>query len=105
VSQIPPALLAEPWTQPDNSSQKYFAAPPAAIWAAAAANQNDRATIEALIGRLTRPDDPEWLRGDVIGALTALTGRKFAYDQIAWQAWWTQAAPHWPPQPTGNPLP
>jgi hypothetical protein len=105
AGRVPPALIAEPWTQPENSSQKYFAAPPAAIWAAAAANQNDRATLEALIGRLNRPDDPLWLRGDAIGALTTLTGRTFAYDQAAWQAWWTQAAPHWPRQPTDNPNP
>jgi hypothetical protein len=93
LGRVPPALIAEPWTQPDNASQKYFAAPPAAIWAAAATNQNDRATIEALIGRLNRPDDPLWLRGDAIGALMALTGQKFAYDQAAWQVWWTQTAP------------
>jgi hypothetical protein len=97
LGRMPPALIAEPWTQPDNSSQKYFAASPGAIWAAAAAHQNDRATIAALIGRLDRPGDPQWLRGDAIGALAALTGQKFAYDQAAWQAWWTQTASQWPP--------
>ena len=94
--RVPPELIREPWHAESNRSQKYFAAPPMAVWAAAAIGQRDRATITALIERLGRPDEPPWLRGDVIGALAALTDRRFAYDLAAWRAWWHAAAPSWP---------
>lgn len=89
--QVPPALIAEPWVLPPNSAEKYFATPPAAMWAAALIGQNDRATIAALIERLDRDGDPAWLRGDAVGALTALTGARFGYDVTAWRAWWDGA--------------
>jgi hypothetical protein len=94
--RVPPELIREPWRAKSNRSQKYFATPPMAVWAAAAIGQRDRATIAALIERLGRPDEPPWLRGDVIGALAALTDRRFAYDLDAWRAWWRAAAPSWP---------
>ena len=94
--RVPLELILEPWRAEANGSQKYFEAPPMAIRAAAAVGQRDRATVAALIERLARPEDPPWLRGDVIGALTALTGRRFAYDIAAWRAWWEAAAPAWP---------
>jgi hypothetical protein len=94
--RVPLELILEPWRAEANGSQKYFAAPPMAAWAAAAVGQRDRATLAALIERLARPEDPRWLRGDVIGALAALTGQRFAYDIAAWRAWWHAAAPSWP---------
>lgn len=94
--RVPLELILEPWRAEANGSQKYFAAPPMAVWAAAAVGQRDRATVAALIERLARPEDPPWLRGDVIGALAALTGQRFAYDIAAWRAWWHAAAPSWP---------
>lgn len=84
---VPVDLIAAPWTAPGNGSEKYFEPAPAAIWAAAMAGQNDPDTIGALIDRLDRPGDPFWLRGDIVGALTALTGRRLGYDIAAWRAW------------------
>ncbi len=93
--RVPPALIAEPWTAPANQSEKFFELAPAAMWAAAAVGQRDRATIAALIERLDRADDPPWLVGDVVGALTALTGERFGYDVDAWRGWWATATADW----------
>lgn len=95
-SEVPLSLLAEPWTTPENRAEKYFDAPPAALWAVASSRQQDRATVEALIGRLERVGDPLWLRGDVVGALSAVSGQRFAYDIAAWRDWWGSAAGSWP---------
>ncbi len=94
--RVPPELIAAPWTAPDNPSEKYFETAPAALWAAAAIGQDDRTTIAALVERLGRAADPPWLTGDVVGALTALTGERHAYDLAAWRAWWATAEPSWP---------
>lgn len=91
--RVPQALLDEPWTAPQNPSEQYFEAPPAAMWTAALVGQDDPATIEALIGRLERKNDPLWLRGDALGALVALTGQRFGYGATAWRRWWQQAKP------------
>ncbi len=92
---VPTELIAEPWTAPQNNAEKYFNSPPAAMRAAAAIGQDDRATIDALIARLAREEDPLWLRGDAIGALTELTGQRFAFDFGAWRAWWSVARDDW----------
>ncbi len=94
--RVPLTLIEEPWTTRANPSEKYFEAAPAAMWTAAMTGQNDRATIEALIARLGRAGDPLWLTGDVIGALSALTRRRFGYDIAAWRAWWELARRDWP---------
>jgi hypothetical protein len=83
--------LAEP-----NAAEKYFATAPAAIRTAGEIGQDDTATLGALIARLDRHDDPLWLTGDVVGALTALTGQRFAYDRAAWRNWWDGARAGWP---------
>jgi len=86
--RVSPKLLSLPFASPANRAEKYFDLAPAAMWAATRIGQDDRRTIDALIGRLDRDDDPDWLQGDVIGALTALTGKRFGYDTAAWRAWW-----------------
>ena len=93
--RVPTRLLAEPWAEPANRSEKYFAAPPAAMWAAGLIGQDDRATLDALVGRLARPDEPLWLQGEAVGALSALTDRRFGYDPAAWRAWWAEARAGW----------
>ena len=93
---VPVDWLAEPWTTPANKAEKYYTTTPAAIWAAGEIGQDDRATIDVLIARLDREDDPLWLTGDVVGALTALTGERFAYDRAAWWDWWVKARIEWP---------
>ena len=65
------------------------------MWAAALAKQDDRATISALVKRLSREDEPMWLKGDAVGALTVLTDQRFAYDFKAWRKWWRAAKPVW----------
>lgn len=91
--RVPPALIDEPWRAAPNRAEKYFDAPPAAMWAARWLGQDDAATVEALLARLERADDPLWLRGDAVGTLSALTGQRFGYDVAAWRAWWRQASP------------
>lgn len=92
TGRVPVALIEEPWAAPVNRAEKYFEAPPAAMWAAASLGQNDAPTIAALIGRLGRASDPRWLQGDAIGALTALTGERLGYDAADWRRWWRAAA-------------
>jgi len=50
----------------------------------------DNESLAALVGRLNRPGDPDWLAGDIVGALTALTGQRFGHDYGAWRSWWVQ---------------
>lgn len=88
---VPVDWIAAPWTAPPNASEKYFFTPPIAIWAAGEAGQGDTATVGALVERLDFTDDPLWLRGDVVGALTAITGQRFGYDVPAWRRWWRAA--------------
>ena len=87
---VPPSLIGQTWSAPANSSQKYFDPPPAAMWAAALAGKPNRPIIAALLARLRAPGDSLWLKGDAVGALTALTGQRLAYDFAAWDAWWQQ---------------
>lgn len=93
--RVPPALLAEPWTEHPNRPEKYFEPAPAAAWAAAQLRQSDPETLGALVGRLGAADQPRWLDGDFVGALTALTGERFGYDVGAWREWWARRTrPH-----------
>ena len=93
--RVPQALISEPWRTPPNTPEKYFQSPPAAMWAAAMVKQDDRATIAALVQRLGRRDEPMWVKGDAVGALTVLTGQRFAYRFKAWRKWWRVAEPGW----------
>ncbi len=88
--RAPPELLAEPWTQPPNWPQKFMHPVEATAWAAATLGQADAETLDALIGRLGAAGDPDWLDGDLVGALSALTGERFGYDRAAWRGWWAQ---------------
>ncbi len=104
--RMPPELLAEPWTQPPNGPEKYLHPVTAAAWTAAQLGQADTETLGALIGRLGGAGDPDWLDGDLVGALTALTGARFGHDRDAWRAWWarrgmseSQAVPGTSPAP------
>jgi hypothetical protein len=91
--RVPPSLLAEPWTDRPNRAEKYLAPAPAAAWAAAELRQADDETLEALVTRLGAADSPRWLDGDLVGAHTVLTGRRFGYDLAAWRDWWTRRSP------------
>lgn len=86
--RVPARLIGAPWTVKRNGAEKYLAAPPGAAWAAARLGQRDRATIGALIARLGRTGDPDWLEGDIFGALTVLTGQRLGYNRTAWRQWW-----------------
>lgn len=86
--RVPLHYLREPWTSKPNRAEKYIQPLLAAIWAMRELNQKDDATLAALITRLDFKDDPKWVTGDVIGALTDLTGKRFGYDRDAWRRWW-----------------
>ena len=90
--RVPAELIAAPWTAPPNRAEKYIEPALAAMWAVARLGQDDQDTLAALVGRLDRPGDPDWLNGDVVGALTDLTGRRLAYDTAAWRRWWRSRA-------------
>jgi formylglycine-generating enzyme required for sulfatase activity len=86
---VPPAYLTEDWRAPRNRAEKYFELAPAAAWAAGQTGQREDAIIAALIARLDTDDEPRWLRGDWVGALSALSGERFGYDSQAWREWWS----------------
>ncbi|MEM9907880.1 MAG: hypothetical protein AAF921_22955 [Cyanobacteria bacterium P01_D01_bin.44] len=86
--RIPVELLTTPWTTPDNPQAKYWQPAPAAAWAVTQIRQADPETLAALVKRLSFEDDPAWLKGDFVGALSALTGEQFGYGEVAWQTWW-----------------
>ncbi len=85
--RVPPELLGVPWRSAARRGEKYADPAPAAAWVVAELGQRDAATLAALIERLGRVGDPPWLAGDLIGALTAVTGCRFAYDVAAWRTW------------------
>lgn len=85
--QVPTELLTQPWQTPANEREKYWQTVPAAAWTAAQIGQADGTTIDILVERLDRPDDPLWLKGDIVGALSVLTGQSFGYDIDAWRNW------------------
>ena len=85
---VPPAYLTEDWRAPRNRAEKYFEMAPAAAWAAGQTGQREDAIIAALVARLDADHEPRWLRGDWVGALSALSGERFGYDSQAWREWW-----------------
>ncbi|MCP5082686.1 MAG: hypothetical protein GY948_13445 [Alphaproteobacteria bacterium] len=88
---VPPTLLAVPWSKPKNPPEKYFAPILTGLWAISVSGQNDKATIDALIARLGESTDPDWLQSQIIGTLTAITSQRFAYNIDAWRDWWQAA--------------
>ncbi len=85
---VPIDLLKETWNTPRNKPEKYWQPVPAAAWTAAQVGQADEGTISALMQRLNKAEDPLWITGDVIGALSVLTGENFGYDLAGWREWW-----------------
>jgi hypothetical protein len=79
---------------PLGHEEKHFEPVLAALAAVSWTGQADPATIDALIARLDAPNDPLWLRGDVVGALSAATGQRYGYDVDAWRRWWREARPN-----------
>lgn len=86
--RVLPNSLSPPWRGSDHSSQKFFDPTIGAIVAAGWLKQSDRPTLKRLIGRLRARQDPQWLRSDVIGALTAITDQRFGHDVAKWLSWW-----------------
>ncbi|MEP2378771.1 hypothetical protein, partial [Parasphingorhabdus sp.] len=86
-ANVPISYLAAPWTSKPNSYEKYFEVVLSALRAVAASGQNDRKTLEALLARMDFANDPPWLRSQVIGTLTAVSGKHFGYDIGAWKNW------------------
>ena len=92
---IPLAYLSSPWRREANGPQKWFDPLLAAMRAIQLVGQNDRRTIDALVGRLD-VGDPDWLQSQVTGTLSALTGQPHAHDRDAWKRWWEDARKAWP---------
>ena len=86
--RIPVEWLSEEWTRETNHADKYFEPQLSAITTVGDIAQNDRTTVDTLIERLDNDADPIWLKGDIVGALTDLTGNRFGYDFDAWKEWW-----------------
>lgn len=84
---VPQELLARAFGGITHRGEKYVDVAPAAAWAVAEIGQRDAQTLEALVARLERSDDPPWLGGDFVGALAALSGCIYGYDAPAWRAW------------------
>lgn len=57
----------------------------AALWAVRKLSQKDDGTLAALISWLDFKHDPKWVTGDVVVALTDLTGKRFGYGRDAWR--------------------
>ena len=85
---VDPALITQSAELQSHRSGKHFDPSVAAIVAVGWIGQNDKSTIGALMQRLNNNSDPAWIKSDVIGALTALTQQRFAYDVAAWNQWW-----------------
>ncbi|MEX2224006.1 MAG: SUMF1/EgtB/PvdO family nonheme iron enzyme [Candidatus Rokuibacteriota bacterium] len=86
--RMPPALLGGRWTEPAFGPEKYFDPAPAAAWAVTWTGQGDDATVGALVDRLGAPGQPRWLDGDLVGAISVLTGQRLGYDAAARRTWW-----------------
>ncbi len=89
------ALLDRAWARASNRPQKWFDSLPMALFAVSWVGQDDATTVARLIERLDRAGDPLWLRGDIVGALGAVTGKRFGYDIAAWRQWWAEAKTAW----------
>ena len=85
---VPPNIISAPWTVRENGAAKYFEPQLMALWAAAEIGQANRATIDALMTRITNTADPLWLRMDAVGALNTLTGATYGADFEAWEDWY-----------------
>jgi formylglycine-generating enzyme required for sulfatase activity len=90
--RISPSFLLVPWAERPNRSEKYLHPGPAAAWAIAQLGQADDETVGALITGLVRANYPTWFKGDLVGALAAVTGERFGYDVNKWRSWWSERA-------------
>lgn len=86
--RVPVPLLQTAWAGTPNRAGKYLEPALAAAWTAARLGQNDAVTLAALVARLGALDEPAWVDGDLVGALTTLSGERFGYDAAAWRRWW-----------------
>ena len=97
-ASVPVRLLEPPWSRKSNGPQKWFDPLLVAMRVIQQLRQNDRSTIDALVTRLDRSNDPDWLQSQIVGTLTAITGQRFAYDFDEWHNWWRGARGEWPDQ-------
>lgn len=94
---VPIAFLEKAWTPAPNAPEKYLEPVAGALSTIGEIGQSDAETLQALIERLDKAGDPDWLKGDVIGALHQLTDLRFGYDIDAWRTWWRGAKLNWLP--------
>ena len=84
--QVPTELLHVEWSEVSNRSEKYFSPLPGAAWVLGELGAADESTVAALIGQLGKA--PDFVDGDLVGALTLTTGQSHGYDLPAWKRWW-----------------
>lgn len=94
--RVPVALFAAPWTEAPNRQQKWFHPTPIALYTACWLAQSDRTSLDALVARLDRPGDPDWLRHEAMATLATLTGQRLGWEPVAWRAWWIGTRERWP---------
>lgn len=82
---VPSELLRDPW-RAGEPARKSFEPLLAALAALSWTGRSDAAASEVLTDRLRDGRDPTWLTGDVVAALSAITGRRFGHDRDAWLA-------------------
>lgn len=84
---VPVKYLLDSWGSSPNSYEKYFELELSALRAVVGSGQDDSPTIDALLARLDFANDPPWLKSQIIGTLTAVSGEHFGYDINAWKKW------------------
>ena len=85
---LPGNLWHIEWNEPANSSEKYFHPLPAAAWVLGELGAPDDSNLAGLIGQLGK--GPAFIDGDLIGALSLLSGQRLGYDIDAWYQWWAE---------------
>jgi len=94
--QVALEVLLHPWKRKSNGPEKWFDQLLIGLWAIQWSGQSDKATVDALINRLSYDQDPAFITSQVVGTLNAITGERHAYDRLAWQAWWNNNRSTWP---------
>lgn len=94
--QVAPEVILHPWKRKSNGPEKWFDQLLIGLWAIQWSGQSDKATVDALINRLSYEQDPAFVTSQVVGTLNAITGERHAYDRLAWQVWWNNNRSTWP---------
>lgn len=87
---VRPEDILRPADYTPNEPMKFFSTAEIAMWAAGRIGASNRDVLNALITRLEEGSTPLWLKGDAVGALTAITHERFGYNAAAWRTWFDE---------------